>query len=125
MNRTPSSVSAIFILILLNAAFWLIFAILVALGAIESIPAGIIRWGIVILAFGCSAVLTGMVVFLKRRNRLAFYFSTIILAMIAILSITDEFGLPDLVTLLVCLVTLGLLLRERAWYLQTDGGTHN
>jgi hypothetical protein len=39
--------------------------------------------------------------------------------MIAVLSITDEFGLLDLFCLLISLVPLGLMLKDRAWYLQT------
>jgi hypothetical protein len=121
MNRPPTSVSVTLVLILLNAAFWLAFATLVANGAIGSIPsAGGIRWVMTILAFGCSAVLVGMAMLLKQRNRLAFHFSTVVLAMIAILSIADDFGLPDLISLLISLIPLGLLLKDRAWYLHTD-----
>jgi len=42
----------------------------------------------------------------------------VLLAVIAVLSITDEFGLPDMISLLLSLVPLGLLLKDRAWYLQ-------
>ena len=55
MNRLPTSVSATLILIILNAAFWLVFAFLVVFGAIPSIPTdGVIKWVMVILALGVS-----------------------------------------------------------------------
>jgi hypothetical protein len=118
MERPPISISVTFFLILLNAAFWLVFAIIAALGVIHSI-AGLIRWVMVTLALGTSVTLAGTVIFLKRRNRFAFYFGVILLAIIAILSITDEFGPPDLFTLLISLAGLGLMLKDRAWYLQS------
>jgi hypothetical protein len=112
MNRLPTSVSATLILIILNAAFWLVFAFIVALGAIPSITTdSVVKW------VGVSGFLTGIVIFLRRRNRLAFYAGVAILIAIAVLSITDEFGLPDLFTLLISLVALGLMLKDRAWYL--------
>lgn len=121
MNRPPISVSATLILIVLNAAFWLVFAFIVALGAIQSISAtGVGRWVMVVLALGVSGFLTGMAFFLMRRNRLAFYAGVTLLALIAVLSITDQFGWPDLLTLLICLVALGLMLKDRAWYLKSS-----
>jgi hypothetical protein len=124
MNRLPTSVFATLMLILLDAAFWLIFAIIVALGVIRSIAAaGVIRWAMVILALGTSVVLAGIVLFLRRRNRLAFYAGVILLATIAVLSITDQIGLPDLFMLLINLFALGLMLKDRSWYLQSSNAT--
>jgi len=121
MNRLPASVSATLILIVLNAAFWFAFAFLVVFGAIRSIPTdGVIKWVMVILALGVSGFLTGIVILLRRRNRLAFYAGVAILATIGVLSITDQFGLPDLFTLLLSLVALGLMLKDRSWYLQSS-----
>jgi hypothetical protein len=115
MNRLPASISATLILIILNAAFWLVFAFIVALGAIPSITTdSVVKW------VGVSGFLTGIVIFLRRRNRLAFYAGVAILIAIAVLSITDEFGLPDLFTLLISLVALGLMLKDRAWYLHSS-----
>jgi len=121
MNRLPTSVSATLILIILNAAFWLVFAFLVVFGAIPSIPTdGVIKWVMVILALGVSGFLTAIVILLRGRNRLGFYTGVAILATISVLSITDQFGLPDLFTLLISLVALGLMLKDRSWYLQSS-----
>ena len=119
MNRPPVSVLVTLILILLNAAFWLGFAILVATGAIGSIPsASVIQWVMAILALVSAVALAGIAFFLRRRNRFAFYFGLALLALIAVLSIADQVGLLDLFTLLVNLVALGLMVRDRGWYLQ-------
>ena len=112
MNRPPKSVSTTLILIILNAAFWLIYAFIMAFGGIPSIAvSGMVKWVMTILAIGSSAALAGIAIFLRKRNRFAFYFGLIILATLAILSITDEFGLLDLFSLLISLIPLGLMLK--------------
>ena len=117
--RPPTSVSVTLALLLLNAAIWLLFALL---GAIGWIPvSGVMRWAMVVLALGSCAVLAGMAFFLWKRSRPAFYLSTASLAAVAVLSIADQFGLPDLFTLLISLAALVLLLKDRAWYLRMGG----
>jgi GNAT superfamily N-acetyltransferase len=118
LKRRPNSVTFTFGLILLTAAFWLGFAVFVAMGAIPSIPVGVIRWGMAILATGVAVVLAGLTYLLWRRVRLAYYGTVALLTIVVVLSITDQVGLPDLLTLLVSLAALVLLLKERAWYLQ-------
>jgi hypothetical protein len=120
MNHHPKTVTTALIMIIINAAFWFIFALIVFLGWVSSISfAGIVRWVMAALALGSSVVLAGIAYFIARRNRTAFFFGVAFLALIAILSVTDEFGLLDLFSLLLNLVPLGLLLKDRAWYLQS------
>ena len=117
MNRLPTSVSTTLVLTILNAVFWLVFALIAALGGIRSIAGlGVVKWVMVILALGVSGLLGGISVFLMRRNRLAFYAGVTLLAIIAVLSSMDQFGWPDLFTLLISLVALGLMLKDRSWY---------
>lgn len=71
-----------------------------------------------ILALASSATLIVTAIFLWKRNRYAFDFGLAILSAIGVLYITGEFGLLDLFALLVSLVPVGLMLRDRAWYLQ-------
>lgn len=115
MNRKPVSVSIALILVLVNAAFWLIFGFMFAFRP-TSMPEGL-KWIMVLLAISSSVILAVLARFLNRRNRLAYYASLTFLAVIAVLSITDEFGWLDLVSLLISLVPLGLLLKDRRWYL--------
>ena len=82
--------------------------------------ASAMRWVMVILALASSMALAGIAVLLRRRSRFAFYFGLALLALISVLSITDQVGLLDLLTLLLNLVAFGLMIKDRAWYLQRD-----
>jgi hypothetical protein len=119
MNRPAKSVSITLVFIILNAIFWFVYAFIMALGGIPSTAiSSTVKWVMAILALDSSAALVGTAIFLWRHNRFAFYFGLVILATIAILSITDEFGLLDIFSLLISLIPLVLMLRDRAWYLQ-------
>lgn len=119
MKNLPRSVSLALWLILLNAAFWFIYAVLVASGVAGVFPLeNVVKWVMVGLALGCAVALISATFFLLRRSRLAFYAAVVLLALIAVLSVTDDFGLPDLVSLLLSLIPLGLLFKDRTWYLQ-------
>jgi hypothetical protein len=125
MNRLPRSVLLAFLLILLNALIWLLFGLAVAAGAIPSIPAaGGMRWIMAALALGSAAFLVGIVFFLRRHSRLAYYLALGLLAVISVLALTDQIGLLDLAALLISLVPLVLLLKDRAWYLGPRNGEH-
>lgn len=115
--RAPDSVRVTVLLIGLNAAFWLVYALLVAFGDIPTISANpIMRWFIAGLAFAASACLAALAFFLWRRNQLAFYAAGIVLTAIAVLSLADEVGLPDVATMIVSLLALGLMWKDRRWY---------
>ncbi|MEJ2748962.1 MAG: hypothetical protein P8183_13810 [Anaerolineae bacterium] len=119
MKDSPKSVSATTAFIILNAVFWLAYTVITAFGNtyLTTVPI-MVKSIIVILAFGSSVILIGIAIFIKRRNRFAFYFGLLMLAIIAVLSITDEFGLLDFFSLLISLIPLVLLLKDRNWYLK-------
>lgn len=122
MDRTPTSVTATFGLIAIHAAFWLGYAILAAMGAVRGVSTeGFIRWAIAMMAAGFAAALAGTVFFLRKRDRLAFYLGCALMVLVTFLSITDQVGLVDVFTLLTSLATLGLMLKDRAWYLHKVG----
>jgi len=121
MNRQPITVTITIILILISAAFWLFYAVYVAIAGVPSFPnAGAGRWIMAGLSFCVSVFLIGMVILLKRHNRLFFMAGIIFLGIIATLSITDQIGWIDLAVLLVNLAALLLLIKDRTWYLQTN-----
>ncbi|MCB0047446.1 MAG: hypothetical protein KDD92_18615 [Caldilineaceae bacterium] len=118
MQHPPKSVLTTLVLLVINVVFWLIFALIMALGGVRPLAnAGAIRWIMAGLAFGASVALGATVVFLRRRNRLAFYFGVLLLSVIAVLSATDEFGPLDLFTFLISFIPLGLMAKDRFWYL--------
>jgi hypothetical protein len=55
-----------------------------------------------------------------RKFRLAYYMILTVLGTMAVLSITDDFGIADLVFLLVTMATIALLIRDRRWYLREE-----
>jgi len=80
-----------------------------------------IRWVMMSLALAVSGFLIAVLILLWRCNHLAYYAAVISLVVIVVLSVTDQFGLPDLVSLLVSLAALVLLLKDRSWYLHKEG----
>jgi len=78
------------------------------------------RWVMVILALGVSVVLAGLALLLRRRHRAAYFACTSLLGIITVLSITDQVGLPDLISFAISLAALVLMLKDRAWYLQKE-----
>jgi len=122
MKDLPKSVSLALWLILLNALIWFVFGIAVAAGVIPSIPAaGGMRWIMAALAVGSAAFLAGIAFLLRRHNRLTYFLALAMLAVISILALADQVGLLDLAALVISLVPLALLVKDRAWYLGPGG----
>jgi hypothetical protein len=119
MTKTPISVSATLILLLLNTLIWLAFAIIVAAGAHPSIPeVGLVKWGMAILSLLTTVLLMGLWVFLRRRSSLAYYLTLGLLSVISLLTLTDDFGLSDLIVLIITIAPFVLLIKDRGWYLE-------
>jgi accessory gene regulator protein AgrB len=122
MDTPPKTVLITLFLILLMAAVWLIFALTAAFGGISAFTVSeSLRWVMAAPALGCSIALVITAIFLKKRNRLAFYFGLVMLMMVAVLSITDQIGWLDIFSLLISLVPLVLMLKDRKWYLRPTG----
>jgi hypothetical protein len=119
MPKPPNTVTAAHFLILINALVWLAFGIITATGAHPSLPdSPLIQWGMAILSLVTSGTLLTLFIFLRRRNRFAFFASLAFLAVLAALTIADEVGLVDLLVLIVIIAAIAFLLVGRAWYLQ-------
>jgi hypothetical protein len=102
-----------------DALMWFGFGVFAASGGIVSIPRmGPTRWVIGGLAVAAAVALAVTALLLRRRIRIAYFFAIAMLTAIAVLSLTDQVGLLDLASLLVSLVPLVLLLKDRAWYLR-------
>lgn len=119
MPKKPFTVTIAFVFILFNALVWLGFTILIAGNlhpALPDLPAA--RWIMGILAFGCAGTLIALAVVLLRRVRPAYFLTAGLLALLVILTITDEVGLADLVYLVIAATPLILLIKDRSWYLK-------
>ncbi|MGB7539695.1 MAG: hypothetical protein WBM17_14230 [Anaerolineales bacterium] len=118
MPRRPNTATFAFALILLNAIVWLFFAILIALDLHPALPdSAAVRWIMGILAIGCACLLLALVVLLGRRIRMAYFLTLGLLALLVILTITDEVGLADWIYLLLVAAPILLLVKDRSWYL--------
>ena len=118
MRKIPWSAAAAQLLIILNALFWLGFAVVAALGLLPgSLSTGLFRWVMAALSLGASLVLGILVFCLIRRVKWAYTITVILLILLAVLSITDEVGVLDLFSLMISLAGFILLLINRDWYL--------
>lgn len=113
----PGTVRAALLLLAFDAIVWLGFGIFAAFGGIASLPPGPIRRVIGGLAVAAAAALAVTALLLRRRIRIAYFFAVLMLTAIAVLSLTDQVGAPDVAALLVSLIPLVLLLKDRWWYL--------
>jgi hypothetical protein len=124
MTKPPVSVAAALLLLLLNALVWLAFAVLVAAGAHPSIPhTDLVKWTMAVLAFLNAVVLMGLCGLLRRGNHVAYYLTLGLLVVLSLLTVADQFGISDLIVLILLGVPLVLLVKDRAWYLQPTSGT--
>jgi hypothetical protein len=99
-------------LFLLNAAIWLLFGV-ISLWRLGNNPTNqeFTLWVVALLMFAnVAAMLITGVGLGTRYRRLFVFFGLLVLLGNIILTFTDQFGLFDLLTLLLDLVMLGLLL---------------
>jgi lysylphosphatidylglycerol synthetase-like protein (DUF2156 family) len=126
MTKYPFSVSTALIFLLLNALVWMGFTVLVALNAHPGLPEPrIAQWIMAALAFGSACVLMVLTLLLRKRVRVAYYLTLGSLALLAVLTITDEVGWADWLYLAIVVVPLLLLIKDRSWYLRHDSGTES
>ena len=115
--KTVNSVKIAQSLFLLNAAIWLAFGIasLARMGSRPSAPV-ITLWIIAVLMFGNVGAMLLSGAGLGKRQKRWYYFALAVLIVNIILTVTDEFGFFDLVTLVIDLVLLGFLIATRQRY---------
>ena len=124
MKKTPISVSVTLILLLINAFVWLVFAIIVGTGLHPGIPKiDLVKWVYTSLSVLATAVLTCLWFYLRRQSRVAYYLTLASLAFVCILTFFDDFGLADIIFLIIPIAPLVLLIKDRAWYLQRNPTT--
>ena len=104
-------------LIYLNAAIWFGLAVLIALDLHPAFPEGpLYRWGMSILALVAGSMLITLYWY-SARSRLAYSLLLGLLALIAFLTLTDDFGFADLAVLISHLLAAVFLILKREEYL--------
>lgn len=101
-------------------SIWTLLAIILAAGFHPAVPeAGFYRWGLTTLSMLAGVVLLIGYQRMVRRGGLATYGVIGVLASISLLTIVDQFGFVDLLVLLIHLLALSLLIKDRRFYLRS------
>src|SRR4030065_377436 len=117
MTSPPSSVRYTRLLILINALFWLAFSAITALGAHPSYEgAKALRWAMAITAFLVAGILGALAGRLQRRSRLVYWLAVASLTAVAVAAVFDDLGPADVVFIVITLLPLALLLKDRDWH---------
>lgn len=117
-NTHPRSVAVTRVLILIGALIWILLAVLLTLNAHPAFPDDpLARNVMAILALGAGLVLLALLILLRRGLRLAYFGMLAALVASALALFFDDVGAVDLVFLAISLVPLGLLIKDRSWYL--------
>ncbi len=120
MTTSPSSTKATRFILLFLALFWLAFGITVAVNADPSYrDATLLKWTMATLGCVTAVILAVLASQLRRRSRLSYWLTVTFLISMILVGLFDELGLADMVYLVLTLIPLGLLLRDRNWYLRT------
>lgn len=103
----------------LNGLIWLAFGVTSLLRVANGAQTQTIILVIVaVLTFGNAAAMLVCGLALGARRGIFFYLALGVLAVNILLTFTDQFGLFDLVTLLIDLALLGILVADRRRYIR-------
>jgi hypothetical protein len=117
-RREPGSVGATRVLIAGLALLWLGFSLLVALNRHPSFRGDHpLRGPLAIGVLFGAAALAALIWTLARRPRMGFFAANVMLGLMLIAGLMDEVGASDLVFLAMVALPIGLLWRDRRWYL--------
>jgi membrane-associated HD superfamily phosphohydrolase len=124
MTKQPLTVTINLIVILLNALIWLVLGIIIAVNANPGLPDMPEMKGILaVLSIAIAGILMLLTFLLFKHNNIAFYLTLIFFGIAALLTIFDDVGLADVVFVIICLIPIFLLLKDRNWYLQANART--
>jgi hypothetical protein len=113
-----------FALLLIDSAFWLVFAVITVAGLHPALPEGeVVRWLVPLLSVASSAGIVGFFLAARRKYRIFYYLLTALLLTITVLTLTDEFGWADFLVLIFHLLPLVLLLSYRNTFIKTSQRT--
>ncbi|MCX6029164.1 MAG: hypothetical protein NT169_07650 [Chloroflexi bacterium] len=117
-SQTPYIVRAAQAVFFLNAAIWLQFGVLSLIRMAGGSPDRAITAGIVaILMFGNVAAMLLCGVGLGKQQKRFYYLAVAVLVVNILLTVTDQFGVLDFITLVIDVGLLALLIATRSRYL--------
>ena len=119
VNNSHRTVTVTLVFILLNALVWVVFSLITATNANPGLLVPpLIKGLMVFLSVAVAGMLLGLFVLIKRRNRITYYFTFVLLTATFLLNFFDNIGLVDLVVIIINIIPMILLIKDRSWYLQ-------
>ena len=107
--------------IILNIAIWFILGTIIMLDLHPGMPDQLLARGIMaILSFAAAAILAVIFLFLRKHNRIAYYFTLAFFAASAILTFFDDVGWIDIAFTAIFIIPIILLIKDRDWYLREE-----
>jgi len=116
VTKSPSPIKVTQVLFFINAAIWLLFGAVSLIRMVNNSSQIVATLIISIFMLGNVGAMLIAGVGIAKRNQWSYYFGLAVLAINIVLTITDEFGVFDLLTLIIDLVLLGLLIVTKSFY---------
>lgn len=121
MSARPFSVTLGNGLIVLTALMWFGLGLILLTDLHPALPDSIVIKGMLAsFSFGMSGILLLLLMFLVRKNRIAYFLMVALLFGNSLLTLLDQFGWVDLIALLLHLFPAFLLVINAAWYLRRN-----
>lgn len=119
MAKQPTTVRVNLFFILINAILWLMFGVIIIANLHPALPdQPYIKQAMAFMSFIFAALLFVSVIFLRRQNRIAYYLLLMFFAFVTVLTVFDNLGYSDLLVLVINIIPIVLLIKDRNWYLQ-------
>jgi hypothetical protein len=116
--RRPATLTISLLFILLDGLVWLVFGIIILIGAHPALPdLPYLRLFYVTASFAIASLLFVLLFFLLRRNRVAFILVLTMQGATILLTIADQVGWSDLIVILLNIVPFVLLIKHRMWFM--------
>jgi hypothetical protein len=121
--KRPLSAKITLLFMIMNCLTWFMLGILIIINAHPALPdQPVIKWGMALLSLIAGCILLVLSLLIYKRNQIGYYLTLVALAFTALLTLFDDFGLSDLVVVIVILVPVVLLIKDRVWYFQATNG---
>lgn len=124
MTHRPVTVTINLAIILLNALIWIILAIVIAANALPGLgDLPTTKWVLGLLSITIAITLLVLTYFIYKHRLKAYILTLAFFGITSLLTIFDDVGLPDAIFLVISLIPIILLIKDRAWYLQSKTKT--
>ena len=120
MERSSKALDSVRVaqaLFFLNAVIWLVLGVVSLVRMTNGNPDHTITaWIVAILMFGNAGAMLWSGVGIGKQQKRFYYLAVAVLIVNIILTVTDQFGILDLITLVIDLALFGLLIATRKRY---------